>query len=140
MLVNRENKREKKRKEKEMLFLPISVTFTFLESQSYIPLLTSQHVMQIRAQLAACGAPIVGDSMYMPAAIAEMISPGLNPFGKYKKQYTTENDKETAVAEWIAQHGKEPGGAIGLQACQISWDDEEHFYTAGSPWWTREMS
>nr|CAN68642.1 hypothetical protein VITISV_030809 [Vitis vinifera] len=90
---------------------------------------------QIRAQLAACGAPIVGDSMYMPAAIAEITSPGLNPFGKYKKKYTTENDRETAVAEWIAQHGKEPGVAIGLQACQISWDDGEHFYKAGSPWW-----
>ncbi|KAJ9689645.1 hypothetical protein PVL29_012369 [Vitis rotundifolia] len=91
---------------------------------------------QIRAQLAACGAPIVGDSMYMPAAIAELTSSGLNPFGKYKKKYTTENDRETAVAEWIAQHGKEPGVAIGLQACQISWDNGEHFYKAGSPWWT----
>ena len=96
-------------------------------------------MMQIRAQLAACGAPIVGDSMYMPAAIAEITSPGLNPFGKYKKKYTTENDRETAVAEWIAQHGKEPGVAIGLQACQISWDDGEHFYKAGSPWWMWEM-
>lgn len=90
--------------------------------------------MQVRAQLAACGAPIVGDSMYMPAAIAEMANPGLNPFGKIKK-YTSENDKETAITEWIAQYGKEPSVAIGLQACQISWDDGEHFYEAISPWW-----
>lgn len=91
--------------------------------------------MQVRAQLAACGAPIVGDSMYMPAAVAEMESPGLNPFGQYKKHYTTENDKETAVAEWIARHGKEPNVAIGLQACQISWDDGKHTFEARAPWW-----
>lgn len=90
---------------------------------------------QIRAQLAACGAPIVGDSMYMPAAIAEMINPGLNPFGKYKKQCTSEYDKAMAMQEWISHHGKEPSVAIGLQACQISWDDGEHFYEARSPWW-----
>ncbi|XP_059624013.1 RNA pseudouridine synthase 6, chloroplastic [Cornus florida] len=90
---------------------------------------------QIRAQLAACSAPIVGDSMYMPAAIQEMSTPGVNPFGKYKKQYTSEGDKAMAVQEWMTQHGKEPGVAIGLQACQISWDDGEHFYQAGSPWW-----
>ncbi|CAL5322007.1 unnamed protein product [Camellia sinensis] len=57
---------------------------------------------QIRAQLAACGAPIVGDSMYVLAAIAEMISPGLNPFGKYKKQCTSEYDKAMAMQEWIS--------------------------------------
>ncbi|XP_052183894.1 RNA pseudouridine synthase 6, chloroplastic [Diospyros lotus] len=92
---------------------------------------------QIRAQLAACGAPLVGDSMYMPAAIAEASHPGLNPFGKYKIEYESENGKEMATQEWIAHHGKEPSVAIGLQACQISWDDTdgEHFYEAGSPWW-----
>ena len=78
--------------------------------------------------------------MYMPAAIAEITTPGLNPFGKNKKQYTTESDKETAVAEWISKHGKEPGVVIGLQACQISWDDGEHFYKAGSPWWMGEIA
>lgn len=92
-------------------------------------------MIQIRAQLAACGAPIVGDSMYMRAAIAEIGSPGLHPFGKYKQQYTSEDDRVLAVEEWIASHGKEPGVAIGLQACQISWDDGEHFYEARSPWW-----
>ncbi|XP_042485487.1 RNA pseudouridine synthase 6, chloroplastic isoform X2 [Macadamia integrifolia] len=90
---------------------------------------------QVRAQLAACGAPIVGDSMYMPAAIAEKANPGINPFGKYKKDYTIDNDRVKAVEEWIAQHGKEPSIAIALQACQISWDDGEHYYEAKSPWW-----
>lgn len=94
--------------------------------------------MQIRAQLAACGAPLVGDSMYMPAAISEMTSPGLNPFGKCKNDYTSEIDKAMAVTEWIARHGKEPKVAIGLQASQISWDDGEHMYEARSPWWRCE--
>lgn len=95
----------------------------------------SSYLFQIRAQLAACGAPIVGDSMYMPAAIAEMISPAVNPFGKYKRQYPIENDEAVSIQERVAYHGKEPSVAIGLQACQISWDDGEHFYEAGSPWW-----
>ncbi|ESW19737.1 hypothetical protein PHAVU_006G151200 [Phaseolus vulgaris] len=90
---------------------------------------------QIRAQFAACRAPLVGDSMYMPAAIGDMSNPGLNPFGKYKRDFSSESEKETAVVNWIAQHGKEPGVAIGLQACQISWDDDDHFYESGSPWW-----
>ncbi|GFZ06321.1 pseudouridine synthase family protein [Actinidia rufa] len=84
---------------------------------------------QIRAQLAACGAPIVGDSMYMPAAIAEMTSPGLNPFSKYRRECASENDKAVAIRAWIAHHGKEPSVSIGLQACQISWDDGEHTST-----------
>ena len=96
--------------------------------------------MQIRAQLAACSAPLVGDSMYLPAAIAEMRSPGLNPFGRYKKNYTSETDEAKAVTEWIEQHGKEPNVVIGLQACQISWDDGEHMYEAGSPWWRCEIA
>ena len=91
--------------------------------------------MQIRAQLAACGAPIVGDSMYMPAAIAEITNPGVNPFGKCRKHHASENDKAVAITEWIAWHGKEPSVAIGLQACQISWDDGNHIYEARSPWW-----
>ncbi|CAL5389958.1 unnamed protein product [Camellia sinensis] len=65
-----------------------------------INLLTGR-TRQIRAQLAACGALIVGDSMYMPPAIAEVISLGLNLFGKYKKQCTSEYDKIMAMQEWI---------------------------------------
>ncbi|XP_035545513.1 RNA pseudouridine synthase 6, chloroplastic-like [Juglans regia] len=95
---------------------------------------------QIRAQLAASGAPLVGDLMYMPAAIAQMNNPGLNPFGKCKKGYTSETDSSTAVTEWIALHGKEPKIAIGLQACQISWDNGAHTYKAGSPWWRCEIA
>ncbi|KAH9603515.1 hypothetical protein KSS87_004731 [Heliosperma pusillum] len=90
---------------------------------------------QIRAQLAACGAPLIGDSMYMPAACEALIDPGVNPFGKQSKKYAYENDKEIAIEKWISLHGKEPNIAIGLQACQISWDDDEHFYEAGLPWW-----
>ncbi|KAK4753262.1 hypothetical protein SAY87_022060 [Trapa incisa] len=93
---------------------------------------------QIRTQLAALGAPIVGDSMYMASAIAELTNPEINPFGKLKKLYLNESDKAIAVEQWIAQHGKEPQVAIGLQACQISWDDGKHIYSAGSPWWRLE--
>ncbi|KAK9227196.1 hypothetical protein WN943_012245 [Citrus x changshan-huyou] len=99
-----------------------------------IKLLTGR-THQVRAQLAACGAPIVGDSMYMPAAIAQLSSPGLNPFGKCQKEYASDDDKEMAVIKWISQHGKEPSVAIGLQACHISWDDGECCYEARSPWW-----
>lgn len=84
--------------------------------------------LQIRAQLAARGAPLVGDTMYMPAAVAEAESPGQNPFGKNKKESSN-------IEEWISYHGKEPIAAIGLQACRISWDDGDHTYEAGSPWW-----
>ncbi|PIA27524.1 hypothetical protein AQUCO_07700061v1 [Aquilegia coerulea] len=90
---------------------------------------------QIRAQFAACGAPIVGDSMYMPAVMAERSNPGVNPFGEHGKLHATEEEKAIAEKEWMAQHGKEPSVAIGLQAYQISWDEEEYIYEAGSPWW-----
>ena len=85
--------------------------------------------------MAARGAPLVGDTMYMPAVISEAEYPGLNPFGTNKKEYSSDDAKATAVEEWIAHHGKEPTVAIGLQACHISWDDGEHTYEAGSPWW-----
>lgn len=90
---------------------------------------------QIRAQFAACGAPLVGDSMYMPGSLAEIANPGVNPFGKLKREYASEDDKRIAIENWIALHGKEPTIAIGLQACQISWDNDELVYNAGSPWW-----
>lgn len=91
--------------------------------------------MQIRVQLAACGAPIIGDSAYMPAVLAEMENPGINPFGRSKKAYSNDIDRDLATAEWIAVHGKEPTVAIGLQACQISWDEGKHIYEARAPWW-----
>lgn len=90
---------------------------------------------QIRAQLAACGAPIIGDSMYMPAALAELTKPGVSPFRKCKREYSCQDDKRIAIEHWISLHGKEPSLAIGLQACQISWDNDTHIYEAGSPWW-----
>lgn len=64
--------------------------------------------------------------MYMPAALAKLTKPGVSPFG---------NDKRFAIDDWISLHGKEPSLAIGLQACQISWDDDKYVYEAGSPWW-----
>ncbi|KAK6932337.1 hypothetical protein RJ641_001961, partial [Dillenia turbinata] len=78
--------------------------------------------------------PVVGDSMYMPAAIAEIARPRINPFGKFRRRYSSKDDEENAVEEWIAQHGKEPSVAIGLQTCEISFDNWEHYYEAGSPW------
>lgn len=90
--------------------------------------------MQIRAQLAAIGAPIVGDSMYMPAVIREEEDPKVNPFGRTRSPLAAEDDGG-AVLEWIAQHGKEPAAAIGLQAFQISWDDDTCLYNSGAPWW-----
>ncbi|XP_076909460.1 RNA pseudouridine synthase 6, chloroplastic-like [Bidens hawaiensis] len=92
---------------------------------------------QIRAQLAASGAPIVGDSMYMPAVMAELAAPGVNPFGEYKKDFESGAHMERAAEEWATKHGKEPGVAIGLQACQISWDDGDCVYEAGPPWWAQ---
>ncbi|KAL9236626.1 hypothetical protein vseg_011270 [Gypsophila vaccaria] len=90
---------------------------------------------QIRAQFAACGAPLVGDSMYMPASLAEITCPDVNPFGSYIRGQTSEEDQSIAIDNWMSRHGKEPAVAIGLQACQISWDDGEHMYKARSPWW-----
>ncbi|KAM0937094.1 hypothetical protein DsansV1_C26g0195541 [Dioscorea sansibarensis] len=95
---------------------------------------------QVRAQLAAIGAPLVGDSMYMPAAISEKANPRINPFGKYKMEYMSHEDKMAAVEEWISQYGKEPSVAIGLQASQISWDTGKCSYEAGTPWWRHETA
>ncbi|CAN6458062.1 unnamed protein product [Victoria cruziana] len=90
---------------------------------------------QIRAQLAACGAPIVGDSMYMPAVVEEMNDPLVNPFCEKDIEDMSLEYREKAIAEWISHYGKEPSVAIGLQAFQISWDEGDHLYTAGVPWW-----
>ncbi|ONK61076.1 uncharacterized protein A4U43_C08F26010 [Asparagus officinalis] len=90
---------------------------------------------QIRAQFAAIGAPIVGDSIYTPAAMAQIENPHINPVGASKREYTSEEDKEKAIEEWVSCHGKEPNTAIGLQASQISWDGGKVCYEAGTPWW-----
>ncbi|KAK1260906.1 hypothetical protein QJS04_geneDACA018082 [Acorus gramineus] len=90
---------------------------------------------QIRAQLAASGAPIIGDSMYTPAVLAEMASRHINPYGKSRIQCLNEDDRLAAVEEWISRYGKEPSVAIGLQASQISWDNGACSYGAGDPWW-----
>uniref|UniRef100_A0A804MTQ6 Pseudouridine synthase RsuA/RluA-like domain-containing protein n=1 Tax=Zea mays TaxID=4577 RepID=A0A804MTQ6_MAIZE len=95
---------------------------------------------QIRAQLAAIGAPIIGDSAYMTAAMAAMANPSINPFGRERLSYNSEEEKEAAVEAWIASHGKEPKSVIGLQASEISWDHEgkHHSYKAGVPWWWQD--
>ncbi|XP_068644374.1 RNA pseudouridine synthase 6, chloroplastic [Aristolochia californica] len=92
---------------------------------------------QIRAQFAAIGAPIVGDSIYMPASMAERVEPSVNPFGEFSEEYKSDDQRARVVEEWILKHGKEPNVAIGLQACQISWDDGKCLYEAGGPWWKR---
>jgi len=95
---------------------------------------------QIRAQLAAVGTPIIGDSAYMTAAMAAMANPSINPFGREKLSYNSEEEKEAAIGSWIAAHGKEPKSVIGLQASEISWEyeGERHSYKAGVPWWRQD--
>lgn len=69
-----------------------------------------------------------------------MSNPHVNPFGKTRRQYITEEDKGEAVEGWVSCHGKEPNAAIGLQASHISWDDGKCSYEAGTPWWRQETS
>jgi 23S rRNA-/tRNA-specific pseudouridylate synthase len=94
-------------------------------------------VLQIRAQLAAIGTPIIGDSAYMTAAMAAKDNPSINPFGRERLDYNSDEERQAAVEAWIAAHGKEPKSIIGLQASEISWDHEgeHHSYKAGVPWW-----
>lgn len=95
---------------------------------------------QIRAQLAAIGAPIVGDSAYMTGAIAAKANPSINPYGRESLNYSSEEEKAAAVEAWVACHGKEPKSVIGLQASEISWDyeGERHYHKAGVPWWRQD--
>ncbi|KAH7434755.1 hypothetical protein KP509_06G033200 [Ceratopteris richardii] len=109
---------------------------------------------QIRAQFASLGAPIVGDSMYMPAVVSMLKSPEIYPFRSMEndskdtdgtlmdlneneeekcKQVLTVNEK--AIEDWIARHGSEPEYTIGLQASEIRWDDDAYTYKANDPWW-----
>jgi hypothetical protein len=94
--------------------------------------------IQIRAQFAAIGAPIIGDAMYMPAAAAELPNPAINPFGRWIRQHGSNVANEEAIEAWIAAHGKEPNLAIGLKASHISWGDGKFSYEAGAPWWREE--
>ncbi|GLJ26201.1 hypothetical protein SUGI_0502760 [Cryptomeria japonica] len=101
-----------------------------------IKLLTGR-THQIRAQLAACGSPIIGDSIYMLASIKMIMSPHLYPFAEAESKKNVRNSEamNSAIHQWKSQHGKEPDIAIGLQACEISWNDGECTYQAGLPWW-----
>jgi len=76
----------------------------------------------------------------MTAAMAAMANPSINPFGREKLSYNSEEEKEAAIESWIAAHGKEPKSVIGLQASEISWEyeGERHSYKAGVPWWRQD--
>lgn len=99
---------------------------------------------QIRAQFAALGAPLIGDSMYMPPVVSRLKSPELQPCylrsAKPKDTVSDENGldiDEVGLEKWISLHGGEPECAIGLQALQISWDDGASHFKAGEPWWNQ---
>ena len=89
--------------------------------------------LQVRVQFAALGAPLVGDSVYMAAAVARMNDPHIDPF---LEGTVVEEDKVDMVNEqWRAQHGLEPECAFGLQASVVSWEGESRIFKAGRPWW-----
>eukprot|EP00250_Pteridium_aquilinum_P010241 c19237_g1_i1 orf=375-1811(-) len=96
---------------------------------------------QVRAQFAALRAPIIGDSMYMPAILSSLKAPEVHPFPTTPVGIEVDGDKkvvnieEKKLEEWVALHGTEPECAIGLQASEISWDDGACSYNAGDPWW-----
>ncbi|RWV82006.1 hypothetical protein GW17_00056533 [Ensete ventricosum] len=79
--------------------------------------------------------------MYIPSVMAKMANPSINPFDRKWKEYATEDEKMAAIEQWIAEHGKEPNAAIGLQASHISWDDGNCSYEAGEIYLTcRQLS
>ena len=91
--------------------------------------------LQVRVQFAALGAPLVGDSVYMAAAIARKNDPHIDPF---LEGSIGEEDKEAldmVNEQWRAQHGLEPECAFGLQASVVSWEGESRIFKAGRPWW-----
>ncbi|CAM6106761.1 unnamed protein product [Calypogeia fissa] len=99
---------------------------------------------QVRTQFAALNAPLVGDSMYIPATIARLKFPDVDPLLNAPIMDNEESwvgnvkDRKDAVvmARWVAMHGKEPDCGLGLQASQISWEDDEiHTFQPGAPWW-----
>ncbi|KAL3680192.1 hypothetical protein R1sor_023148 [Riccia sorocarpa] len=102
---------------------------------------------QVRLQCAAAGAPLLGDSMYIPATIARLSNPQIDPCLTAVAVENVESwignikDRRDGgpMERWLAAHGREPECAIGLQACKISWNDDGQIleFEAGSPWWIR---
>ncbi|KAG6543561.1 hypothetical protein Mapa_015055 [Marchantia paleacea] len=100
---------------------------------------------QVRLQCGAVGSPLLGDSMYIPAVTARLsnpdIDPCLNVLEVEDERSWIGNIKDRRdggpMERWLAAHGREPECAIGLQAFQLSWDDDGHIFEfeAGSPWW-----
>ncbi|BBN16676.1 hypothetical protein MPTK1_7g08400 [Marchantia polymorpha subsp. ruderalis] len=101
---------------------------------------------QVRLQCAAVGSPLLGDSMYIPAVIARLNSPDIDPclsvLEVEDERSWIGNIKDRRdggpMERWLAAHGREPECAIGLQAFQLCWDDDGHIFEfeAGSPWWS----
>ncbi|KAG6546097.1 hypothetical protein Mapa_012503 [Marchantia paleacea] len=98
---------------------------------------------QVRTQCAAMGAPLIGDSMYVPATIARLKFPDVDPcldapviedesswVGNIKDR------RDGGLMEtWVSMHGREPC-ALGLQAYKLSWDDGKILkFKSGTPWW-----
>ncbi|MCO5551778.1 hypothetical protein L7F22_005280 [Adiantum nelumboides] len=100
---------------------------------------------QVRAQFASLRAPVIGDTMYMPAIARLLKSPDVYPFqnvlAEVKEDIEADADSniftldEKILEDWIALHGSEPECTIGLQASDISWDDGVCVYKANDPWW-----
>eukprot|EP00850_Spirogloea_muscicola_P003248 SM000013S26417 [mRNA] locus=s13:268145:270487:- [translate_table: standard] len=122
---------------------------------------------QIRAQLAACGAPLVGDTLYAqpPPPVASVantdyITARVVAVPSDQVIESARGDTEAAVEsgrgsvsarsqtfnEVTLQAASnaggpkrvtEPEGAIGLQAWRVSWDGEPSTFEAGPAWWTK---
>ncbi|MCO5579362.1 hypothetical protein L7F22_033217 [Adiantum nelumboides] len=100
---------------------------------------------QVRAQFASLRAPVIGDTMYMPAIARLLKSPDVYPFqnvlAEVMEDIEADADSniftldEKILEDWIALHGSEPECTIGLQASDISWDDGVCVYKANDPWW-----
>ena len=86
-------------------------------------------------QFAALGAPLVGDSVYMAAAIARKNDPHIDPFLEGSIGEEDEEALDMVNEQWRAQHGLEPECAFGLQASVVSWEGESRIFKAGRPWW-----
>lgn len=83
---------------------------------------------QVRTQLGALGAPLVGDTMYLPAVLTSGVRRSLAVSQEMV-------DRSDVMEGWKKSHGREPEGAIGLHASEITWDDMFGMVEGGSPWW-----